>query len=186
MPAKTNSKTIGAGIYLTAYRSGRLLPIEFKFFIGKNSSLLILFFAVRSDFLNIADILKKNNIDKRETYQRQQEEIDYGMNPQNILPDVSVDPMDDTLNDIENLFEVERDIEKMVREKLKELNDHKEITFYDNPSTEEEIEAQSKVKVKTQELIASAIVHYVKRPDTKYKFINQEHTEIIKKELLMK
>lgn len=99
----------------------------------------------------------------------------------NILEKKGLNTTDDTIHSLDELFEVERDIEKMVREKLKELSGKGTIRFYDNPTTEEEIAEQQKVKEKTVELIDSAITHYTQSSDTKYSFINIEHTKTIKK-----
>lgn len=179
--------------------------------------------------MNIAEILKKNKINKQDQYAKEKkppeasfhffdeeaarkkreeqakeeeaereaskkalEAIDYGMEQEDdpmkraeaVLEGRSADPTDDTIKTLDQLFAVERDIEKLVRDKLKELSGKNEIKFNDNPTTEEEIAEQQKVKAKTEELISSAIVHYTKDPNTEYSFINQEHTKILKKRCL--
>lgn len=165
--------------------------------------------------MNIAEILKQNNLKKQEQYlheqeslkipqekialaqqeqARQVEDINYGMEQtekndgksgiKEILANHATDPTDDNIQTLDDLFDVERDIEKMVRDKLKEYSDKGDLKFYDNPTTEEEIAEQQKVKEKTVELISSAIVHYTQRKDVKYNFINQEHTKILKKRCL--
>lgn len=103
---------------------------------------------------------------------------------ENILEGRTSDPTDDNIKSLENLFSVERDIEKLVRDKLKELSGKNEIKFYDNPKTEEEIAEQQKAKEKTAELISNAIVHYTQSSTNNYNFINQEHTKILKKRCL--
>ena len=135
---------------------------------------------------------RQEAIRQEEAQKKAQESVDYGMKSaadpkkrvEAIIEEKAASPTDDTIKTLDDLFAVERDIEKLVRDKLKEFSDKGKLKFYDNPTTEEEIAEQQKVKAKTAELISSAIVHYTKSPTTKYNFINQEHTKELKKRCL--
>ena len=135
---------------------------------------------------------RQEAIRQEEAQKKAQESVDYGMKSaadpkkrvEAIIEEKAASPTDDTIKTLDDLFAVERDIEKLVRDKLKEFSDKGELKFYDNPTTEEEIAEQQKVKAKTADLISSAIVHYTKSPTTKYNFINQEHTKELKKRCL--